>query len=269
MPDDLLSGILYANLRSADKYTLFTDYFVDHVTDLLGVKGFIRTRSIPTTHVGNALDTSLTMLRLVYDKAWEGTEYYVNKSTDIYRDNAPDLEAATRLQYYEGNVQVFPAVDVMCVSREVQEADSYWLQPNIDYTQFVTGNEAISVYLQEVGDSQMFPCYVKQILDTGTKWLTSYIGSAALFLANVSPMSATNAITDTTTFPRYGPRYGRKLKMALNGPAENTFNNKAIPAYEAFKAVNTPLVNFNAPTVVNSFPEFEATISAWSGVPQK
>jgi len=72
-------------------------------------------------------------------------------------------------------------------------------------------------------------------------------------------------VTDFTHQMSWGPRLGQKLFLCFDEDANVSLCNAAVPAFEAFKSVSTPIAAFNYPSVNDDFPAFDTVISAMSG----
>jgi len=56
-----------------------------------------------------------------------------------------------------------------------------------------------------------------------------------------------------------------RLFLGASGTANQNLFNASIPAFEAFKAVSTPIAGFNTPTINEEYPEYDKVISTLMG----
>jgi hypothetical protein len=262
IPQNALNGATLA-VNSANYNLKLKEEFVDLFARECGVQNGIWSRPIATDVASVSTETSI--LTTVFDKTWEKTEFYTNNSTDIYRKTPSPFEPATLVNNYFGN-NLIGNVDVMMFKDRVNDDQSKWLQPNSSYTQLSTVAQGYEVYLYEKGTLRQYQIWVNQLLDSANEWVDTYKGMPAVFNASdIILRGFSTMITDITIQPRMGPRLKQHLFISFNDLAQITLADEATPCFTAYKAVGTPVQQFNAPSMNEELPELTELLNLYSG----
>jgi len=249
-PEDVFSGRYNGPITGAevliDSSAVWHPGFVHYLLTTWGLQGYLSTRAIPSTSRTYASPTS--MEKMVYDKCWEGTEFYTCVSNDIYRKNSPKLKEVIHIDFAVGGAIVGPR-DLLIQEDVINgKVIGNWLQPSIDYTAALIAPVVfLSVYTCEMDSNLCYPMFVSIIPDSANCWLTSYLGDIAEFdiLDPALTFNKNKWVVDYTEQPKYGPQYKQPCKLLLSASANNELCNDSVPAFEAFKSVGKPIQAFN------------------------